>query len=108
MNDKLWLDLREWDFSTQQKRLSRMPRSKWPPVWKGLKIPLAAQSTFRWTLLPETLNFYAHETEGGNIILQKINTPFELRARFGVGERKETLMATVKNLLCADAKEARQ
>lgn len=103
MNGKLWLDLSKWDFSTQQKHLSRMPRSKWPPVWESLKIPLAAQSTFRWTLLPETLNFYAHETEGGNIILQQTNAPFELHARFGIGQQQDLLLATVKNLQCADA-----
>jgi len=103
MNDKLWLDLREWNFSTQQKRFTRIPRSKWSPVWAKLNIPLAAQSTFRWTLLPETLRFYANETEGGNIVLQKTTRPFVLRARFGIGDENNLMMATVKNLRCADA-----
>lgn len=108
MNDVLWLDLGGWQFFTHQHSLSRMPRSVWPPLWKSENIPLASQATFRWTLLPETLNFYAHESEGGNIILQKTSERFSLRARFGKGEGREAIMASIDNLQCADAMEGSQ
>jgi len=107
-NDKLWLDLREWNFSTKQQPLSRIPRSMWPPIWEKLNVPLAAQATFRWTLLPETLHFYANESEGGNIILQKTSTPFTLRARFSLGKNNMSMIATVNDLQCADAVEVTQ
>lgn len=104
MTRPLWLDLSDWEFSSDQQHLSRIPRSAWPPVWKALHIPLAAQATFRWTLLPETLRFYAHESEGGNIILQKTQRPFVLRARFAVGAKKAaSLVATIDDVRCADA-----
>lgn len=108
MNKQLWLDLSAWEFLTSQQSLSRIPRSKWPPIWKQLKIPQASQSTFRWTLLPETLWFYANESEGGNILLQKTNKPFVLRAGFAVGDKNVPLPVTVNNLRCADAAEEPQ
>jgi len=107
-NGKLKLDLSEWNFATEQGGLTRIPRSTWPPIWKELNIPLAAQATFRWTLLPEELHFYANESEGGNIILQKTNEPFILRARFVLGETSTPMLATVNNLRCADVAEEKQ
>jgi hypothetical protein len=103
MNKPLWLDLSEWEFLTDQQRLSRIPRSSWPSIWEALHIPLAAQATFRWTLLPESLQFYANESEGGNIILQKTDRPFVLRARFAVGAKGDPLIATINGVRCAAA-----
>jgi hypothetical protein len=103
MDAELWFDLSEWDFFAQQQRVPRIARSKWPPVWKSLNIPMASQSTFRWTLLPETFDFYANESEGGNIILQKTTAKFSLAARFGLGKQRRILQASVNNLQCADA-----
>lgn len=108
MNAALWLDLADWNFMAQQQTVARLPRSVWPPIWKELNIPLASQATFRWTLLPETLKFYAHESEGGNIILQKTTQRFLLKARFATGEDKEPMLVTLHNLQCADATEAKQ
>jgi len=108
MNKQLRLDLSGWTFSTDQQPLSRMPRKKWPPIWKALHIPQASQATFRWTLLPEILHFYANESEGGNIILQKTNRPIVLRAEFGVGKGDDTLLVTVDGLRCVDAAKAAQ
>jgi hypothetical protein len=105
MNSKLWLDLGEWHFTSQQQDVLRIPRSKWPPIWQALNTPLAAQATFRWTLLPETLQFYADESEGGNIVLHKTDLPFTLHARFTFGDNRESLLATVNNVRCADAVE---
>lgn len=107
MNKQLRLDLSAWVFLTGQQSVSRIPRSKWPPVWKQLHIPQASQATFRWTLLPETLDFYANESEGGNIILQKTNRPFTLRAKFNIGKNDDPLIATVNHFHCADARDAK-
>ncbi len=102
-NDVLQLDLSNWVFTSQGQRLQRIPRSQWPPLWKEMGIPLASQSTFRWMLLPERLDFYAHEKEGGNVVLKKTTAVFSLRARFGLGENTEPVIVTVDNLQCADA-----
>jgi len=51
-----------------------------------MNIPLASQSTFRWMLLPETLSFYAHEREGGNIVLKKQPPLFHCVLGLGWGE----------------------
>ncbi len=88
-----------------QQQLVRYPRSKWPSIWEELRVPKSSQSTFRWTLLPETLRFYAHESEGGNIILQKTTETFVLRARFALDDGSPSLLATVNDLRCADAAE---
>ncbi len=103
MNQALWLDLSEWHFSSGRQRLSRIPRLMWPSIWKKLRIRQASQATFRWTLLPEKLRFFANESEGGNIILEKSDVPFTLRAKFGLGQNNAPLIVTVPNLRCADA-----
>lgn len=107
-NDILQLDLTDWRFVSRDGDLRRIPRSQWPPLWKAMNIPLASQSTFRWMLLPETLRFYAQEKEGGNIVLKKITVSFSLRARFGLGENTEQVIATVDNLQCADTPETKK
>lgn len=110
MSDNLVMDLSQWKFFGSHQPVTRLPRSVWPPLWKKLNIPLAAQSTFRWTLLPENLNFYAHENEGGNIILEKTDERFDIRAPFGKGTEKDKLsiLALIKNVQCADASEERR
>ncbi len=80
----IWLELKKWSFSSAQKRVRRIPRSQWLPLWDKMNIPLAAQSTFRWTLLPERLDFQPDENEGGNVILEKSKRPFSLVAQFDV------------------------
>ncbi|MCF6338449.1 MAG: hypothetical protein L3J84_10950 [Gammaproteobacteria bacterium] len=102
-NDVLQMDLARWEFVSRKGKLQRIPRSQWPPLWEKMNIPLASQSTFRWMLLPETLHFYAHEKEGGNVVLRKTTAIFSLRARFGLGENTEPVIAIVNNLQCADA-----
>lgn len=41
----------------------------------------ARQPTFRWTLLPENLDFQPDEREGGNIMLPRTRDPL-LRLKF--------------------------
>jgi hypothetical protein len=83
--DILWLDLRQWEFSNADGPVERLDRDHWRQRWEGMDIPLAHQSTFRWTLLPERLDFLPGEREGGNIILPRLDQPLRIRARFATG-----------------------
>jgi hypothetical protein len=87
-NDILWLELDNWAFSTSGKPLKRYHRNEWRNVWKSLAVPMASQSTFRWTLLPEILDFRPDEREGGNIILQRTDKAIRVSARFRTGADK--------------------
>lgn len=104
----LWLDLRDWHFVSGEQELRRIPRSQWPPKWKAMNIPLAAQSTFRWTLLPEQLDFQADESEGGNVILERSAKHFSLEARFGLGEsgRQGVRLVRIDDLACTGSTTA--
>ena len=83
--DILWLDLQNWEFDNPAGRLERLHRDHWRKRWQAMDIPLAHQSTFRWTLLPERLDFLPGEREGGNLILPRLDQPFRIRARFATG-----------------------
>ncbi len=69
--DTLWLDLSRWRFIAHGKDIARYHRKHWLQQWQEMNIPLANQSTFRWTLLPEALGYQPDEAEGGNIILPR-------------------------------------
>lgn len=83
--DILWLDLQQWEFSNADGPVTRLDRHHWRERWQAMDIPLAHQSTFRWTLLPEQLDFLPGEREGGNIILPRLDQPMRIRARFEAG-----------------------
>lgn len=102
--DIIWLDLDHWRFTNADGPLVRRDRQHWKAHWQKMDIPLAHQSTFRWTLLPEQLDFLPDEREGGNIILPREAQPFTLSARFDTGEQREGTPIKVKleNLRCAD------
>ena len=104
--DILWLDTTNWTFTTATGTLPLLSRSEWTQRWKKLNLPQRFQSTFRWTLLPNQLDFQADEHEGGNITLARINTPFTLTARFAtkIDKNGEPLIITFKDLLCAEDK----
>lgn len=54
-------------------------------LWQAMEIPLAHHSNFRWTLLPEQLDFLPGEREGGNLILPRLGKPLRIQARFDTG-----------------------
>lgn len=83
--DILWLDLEHWTFGNADGAVVRRDRAYWREQWEALQIPLAHQSTFRWTLLPERLDFRPGEQEGGNIILPRLGKPVTITARFDAG-----------------------
>jgi len=68
-----------------------------------MNIPLASQFTFRWMLLPETLNFYAHGKGRWQHCPKKTTASFSLRAGFGLGGNVEPVLVTVNDFQCADA-----
>lgn len=78
----IWLDQSRWTFEAGGEALQSLDRTYWKQQWQELDAPLAAQSTFRWTLLPETLDFRPNETEGGNVVLPRTDKPITLTARF--------------------------
>ena len=98
----LWLDLSNWYFTNHNGEIRRLNRKYWKSVWKTMNIPLAHQSTFRWTLLPEVLDFRTNEFEGGNIILPASNQPFTLRAQFATKADKsgKAINIQLNNIQC--------
>jgi len=102
--DTLWLDLSQWHFSSRGKDIPRYHRNHWLPLWNEMNVPLANQSTFRWTLLPEMLDYQPDESEGGNIILPQVKGPFSLTAVFASGPDRRGPPITLRydNLRCAE------
>lgn len=102
-HDILWLDLDNWQFSLNGQPVQRIHRNEWKARWQAMHIPLASQSTFRWTLLPEQLDFRPNEREGGNVTLVSTTGKLQLDAKFDLGaDRKAgTLHVTLTGIECA-------
>lgn len=100
----VWLDLASWHFSSADGEIHRLDRSYWKQVWKRQGLSQAHQSTFRWTLIPEQLDYRPQEREGGNIILPRTGKPFTLLADFRTGKDKRGSLIKVKfeNMQCAE------
>lgn len=92
----IWLDLSQWQFNNTSGMIERRDRRYWNTMWNKMQIPLAHQSTFRWTLLPETLNFQPDEGEGGNIILPRNDKPIQIQATFPTQPDKSGIPITIK------------
>jgi hypothetical protein len=103
--DVIWLDLAQWRFSDAEGEVARLDRGYWQDRWAAMRIPMAHQSTFRWTLLPETLDFRPDEAEGGNIILPRSGRPLTVSARFDTGaDRSGTpIQVRLDDIQCADS-----
>ena len=99
----IWLELPQWRFSNTNGVFERRDRHYWKAVWNKMQIPLAHQSTFRWTLLPEILDFQPGEREGGNIILPRDNRPIQIQATFPTRTDKSgtPIMVSFNNIQCA-------
>ena len=102
--DILWLELANWRFSNNGKTLEREHRDNWKQRWQQMDMPLRSQSTFRWTLLPETLDYLPDEAEGGNIILPRVEGPITLDASFATGTDRQgpVVNVHVDELYCAE------
>ncbi len=84
-----WLDMSNWRFSVNGKPLRRYHRNDWLEKWKRMEMPAAHRSTFRWTLIPELLDYQPGESEGGNIILPRVKGPIRLHAEFVTGQDRK-------------------
>ena len=102
--DFIWLDLSQWKFTNADGEISRLDRGYWKQKWQAMEIPLAHQSTFRWTLIPEILDFHPNEREGGNIILPRLGKPFNVTARFQTGADRNglPLIVNFNQIECAN------
>lgn len=100
---KIWLDLADWKFSVNGQPLKREHRDYWKKRWQAMDVPLPHQSTFRWTLIPETLDYLPGEREGGNLVLPYTKEKITLDARFKTGDDKqgEVIHIHYDQLYCA-------
>ena len=103
-NTKIWLDLANWQFFADGKPLHREHRNYWKKRWQKMNIPLSKQSTFRWTLLPESLDYLPGEREGGNLVLPFTNKTVSITAKFTTGDNQqgETITITTDKLFCVE------
>ncbi|VAW52359.1 hypothetical protein MNBD_GAMMA05-711 [hydrothermal vent metagenome] len=102
--DTIWMNLSNWEFTSQGKVIHRKHRNHWKQRWQKMNIPLNKQSTFRWTLIPEILDYLPGEREGGNIVLPFTKGYFSLKAEFATGKNKQgkTLTISTDKLFCAE------
>ncbi len=98
----VWLDLSQWRFHTEFDPIPRITRAAWRATWQEIKLPLAHQATFGWTLLPEQRNLLPNESVGGNITLPEVEQPFTVEAIFALGQNRDAGQVTVKfeNVQC--------
>jgi hypothetical protein len=101
---KIWLDLSNWQFSAGGKPLKREHRDYWKKRWQQMGMPLNKQSTFRWTLIPETLDYLPDEHEGGNLVLPFTDKAISLTATFATGDDRQGKKITISTdkLFCAE------
>ena len=106
-NKKIWLDMSHWKFTVDGKPVKREHRDTWKQRWQKMGVPLSKQSTFRWTLIPETLDYLPGEREGGNIILPFTDKRIGITATFATGENKQGKKIVIRTdkLFCARDKE---
>lgn len=106
-NKKIWLDMSNWKFTVGGKPIKREHRDTWKQRWQNMGIPLSKQSTFRWTLIPETLDYLPGEREGGNILLPFTDKRIGITATFSTGENKQgkKIVISTDKLFCAKDEE---
>lgn len=102
--DTLWIEPNTWQFSTNGKPIHRITRDYWTIIWQTIGMSLAHQSTFGWTLLPETRNLQPDESAGGSIAIPMQTKPFTLVAHFNTGPDKNGAPKTItfKDVSCAN------
>lgn len=102
--ETLWLEPARWRLvDGEGKPIKRISRPEWTTRWTALNVPLAAQSTFGWSQLPESRDLYPQETVGGNISLLPPAGRFTLMASFRTGSNGEgkLLELIMPNLSCS-------
>lgn len=100
----VWHDLSRWSFRNQQgQAIERRTRPWWRDQWRAMNAPKPSQATFRWTLMPEQLDFRPGEAEGGNVVLPATDGDITLDAEFMLGDQGdgESLAVRFEGLRCA-------
>ncbi len=97
----LWFDLDNWQFQANGKTLPRIKRSHWQTIWQEIALKKRFQATFRWTLMPEKLDFRAYETEAGNIILPYSPHPIRLTAQIKLGSQQTPTSIQLNSIRCS-------
>lgn len=102
--DIVWLDLDDWKFVAPGGEVGRLDRNWWKRQWEKIGAPLASQSTFRWTLIPEVLDYRIDEAEGGNVTLRPTGETFSLVAAFATGADRQggEVRVRIDKLRCAE------
>ena len=102
--ETLWLEPARWRFiDADGKPIKYISRQEWKARWEALSVPLAAQSTFGWTQLPESRDLYPEESVGANISIQPPAGSFTLIASFRTGSSGggKILELIIPNLSCS-------
>jgi len=99
---RIWLDISRWRFYAKDKPVERYQRVYWKTQFSARNIPLAHQSTFGWTLLPEVRDLHPQEPVGGNITMVKTKASFTIEMHFQTGPNKKGKETVVKfdNVQC--------
>jgi hypothetical protein len=99
----IWVDLGNWRFSTPEGELQRLDRAYWNKRWQEEGLPQRFQSTFRWTLIPESLDYRPDEREGGNLILPYTASPIRLDAQLRIVNGKDERLESIhlEKIRCA-------
>ena len=102
-NTQLYHDLSLWQFHDKAGPVKRLLRPDWKARWAELGLEKRFQSTFRWTLMPEKLDFYPQEGEGGNLIFPRTGNPITIIATLKVGSGDQARHYRVKfeDIQCA-------
>lgn len=102
----LLLDLGKWSFESKDKKFKRYHRDVLKKHWLETGIEKRLISTFRWTLLPEKLDFHPDEHEGGNIVVSRSQAPFSIEATFTKGTTNNSgiIKMNLKDVRCAGSK----
>ena len=103
-NQMLYHDVSQWRFIDKNGPVKRRLRSDWKTRWNELGLEKRFQSTFRWTLMPEKLDFYPQEGEGGNLTFPRTGNPITISARIQTGRLDKQSISEVvfKDVNCAE------
>lgn len=102
----LWLEPATWEFTSSKGKLSRLDRKHWQQRWQAIELAQAQRATFGWTLLPERRDLRPDEPVGGNIVLPRTSTPFDIAMKFRAvsGDRETLHTIRLKHVVCAQDK----
>lgn len=105
--DRLWLELDNWQFSTESGNITRINREYWKQQWKQVGLSAAHQATFGWTLMPESRDLHRDEGVGGSVVIPMQSKPFTLTAHFktGVDRKGKPKSIVFKEVACVSDKK---